>query len=68
VLHSHFAHSSSATLNTAQEQSALLGRIQSISCDAGDLPWHLTEERHWRETEITFYLSNFLLGIGHVFF
>jgi hypothetical protein len=27
VLHSHFAHSSSATLNTAQEQSALLGRI-----------------------------------------
>ena len=28
VLHSHFAHSSSATLNTAQEQSALLGRIR----------------------------------------
>jgi len=37
VLHSHFAHSSSATLNTAQEQSALLGRIRRM--------WLLTERR-----------------------
>jgi predicted GNAT family N-acyltransferase len=36
VLHSHFAHSSSATLNTAQEQSALLGRILFVNALLGE--------------------------------
>jgi len=37
VYHSHFAHSSSATLNAEQEQGALLKRIQLFAPGAEDV-------------------------------